>query len=220
MKKVILILMIIVSFLFIGGCEYAFVSNKVTPTPYKTPEPFDIKIPDDLRFGMKESEIISLYGTPDLEYGNIISYEKFNKEKDKYIAALDESEKDKYAANLDKRRKVEYVADFDKCELVLGITDKGLQMVQYAFGYDYDSKNIRPYLQNTETLKNGVIRDYGDDFQYAEKWKNEKYKDDYNSWNKAIQNNQLEITYTWSCEEYIITLRTTGTGIFLDYGAK
>lgn len=121
MKKIICCMLVAVLAVIGIGC------GRIEPVsaPADTPEPVCLTVPDELDFGMKESEIIKLYGEPDWEYGDIISYKRDNG-----------------------------FQNFDKQEFVLGITEKGLQMVQYAFGYSYDNENT-PYL--SDTRKRGCL---------------------------------------------------------------
>ena len=188
MKKIICCLLIAVLSVGIVGCGIA--GTVATPAPTMTPKPINITIPDELYFGMKESEIIALYGEPDMEFGDCISYEKDIKNE-----------------------------NFDRYDFVLGVTEKGLQMVQHAFGYSYDSENPQ-YQSDTEKIKSEIVKNFGESSNYSEKWLNEKYRNDPASWDRAISKSHLEITYIWDLENYIITLRTNHLGIFLDYTAK
>lgn len=174
---------------------YESKEQKTYTNASETLKPYDaalstLEIPKDLYFGIKESEIIKLYGEPYLEHGDVILYEL-----------------------------TDNGMGFDRQDLALGITKDGLKMIQYAFGYRFDTDE-KPFIEKTEEIKNIIVSRYGDNFSYTENWKNEKYKNDFESWGKAIENQHLEIVHVWELEDLTITLRTTDVGIFLDYTAK
>lgn len=165
----------------------------ITTTSSSISNTFKFDIPNNIFFGMKESEIINIYGNDYTSYNDLIAYnitfgEKYN--------------------------------DTINYSTIFGFSDTNeLEYINYGILYNdgaFPTEKCDLY-SDYEMIKNLLTEKLGTPSYEQHEWVNKRYLSDKNSWNKAFFNGDCYISAHWELEDYQCQINFNNNGISISY---
>ena len=147
-----------------------------------------IALPEGLEFGMKEGEVTQIFGGEFSTYNDTMIYDWRSFEDNE-----DYPEGFSYSSYL----------------LTVGFTeDNSFEYLCYTLEAYDDETPYDDYYSALEYLK----KYYGEPTTHKDTWTDDRYKDDFPMWNKAVQQGHLTMYDEWAVDGYYFRLDSAADG--------
>lgn len=164
------------------------VEHDITSSDTIDTNTFQFGIPENIKFGMKESEVTNIAGEDYTEYDGLIKYGS-----------------NCFYGDIMYYTYYGFSSENKLCYISYQLDHRGT----YKDGYDdYATYEL---LQETMTEQHGEYKNAKID------WYDERYKDDTPNWNKAFANGHCKAMTGWICENYSCVLKYDDVGVSVTY---